>query len=295
LSPKNSSSLDCVSGRFSDKSSDIEYLKPKVRKDHLSLAAMGQKLRECLVLSDYEAKIYFSLLEAGVAKASTLAVKSDIPRTKVHGVLRRLIDMGLAVEVPGKPKKFALTPPRNVLEAHLQTCQNKMENLLSIASSLEQAFKKAMNGEKPQQGTIWIINRQDEILEKMREMLSKAQVSVDLVTSGNALILLYKSFRQLFEELTERSVNVRIMTSLNSNNRLISNELKYICEIEKINFHLPLIFLSIDKEQFLLAHLQPSDSTPYSNLYKSIFSNNIVLHEIIDLLIFRRVHETQSG
>jgi len=239
-------------------------------------------------LSEYEAKVYVSLVKIGTAKARTLSMISGVPRTKVYSVLKKLIDSGLVIEIPEEPRRFAPTPPKTAFGSYLRSYQNMVENLLSIVSSLEEVFKKAKNKGRPQRGTIWIINGRQEILRKIREMLSKANRSVCLVTDENGMILLYKAFNRLLDDLAERSVKVKIMTPCDFNNQHILSELRYTCEIEENDFQLPLIFLCTDEKQLLLANLQPSSLSSKSESI-GFFSEDPVLREMISLLISGKV------
>jgi sugar-specific transcriptional regulator TrmB len=249
---------------------------------------MWQKLCEYLGLSEYEAKVYVSLIEAGVAKARTLSLMSGVPRTKVYGILRKLIDTGLIVEMPEEPKKFAPNPPKTAFESYLHSYQNNAKNFLSVITFLDETFRKAKNEGMPQQETMWIINGRQEILGKIQEMLSRARSSVDLATNEETLILLYKVFNKMFDELAERRVKIRIATVLNSNSQHVINELRYTCEIEETDFCLPFIFLCIDEKQFLLTNLRQNDHPLNSARDRSIFSSNLFLREMIDSLVRKR-------
>jgi sugar-specific transcriptional regulator TrmB len=206
-----------------------------------------QRLCEYLGLSEYEAKVYVALIETGHANARTLSVMSGVPRTKVYSVLRKLIEINLVVEIPEEPRKFAPTPPETALKSYLKSYQNMVENLVSVVSSLEETFKKAKNEEKLQRGELWLIIGRQQILKKIREMLSRAKHSVGLVTNGNGMVLLYKEFNRLFDELGERSVKVWITTPNGSNSQHMLSELKYTCKIKQANFELPMIFLCVDE------------------------------------------------
>jgi sugar-specific transcriptional regulator TrmB len=243
-----------------------------------------------LGLSRYEAKVYVSLVEAGIANARTLSMISGVPRTKVYSVLRKLIDAGLVIEVPEEPKKFTPTPPKTAFESYLRSYRSMAESFLSVVSSLDEAFKKARSGKNLRKGIIWIINGQRDILRKIREMLSRAKSSVDLVTDENALILLYRSFNKLLDELAERSIEVRVLTPFTPSSRHIVNELKYVCKVEKFDFELPLILLCVDRKKFLLADLQRDDSSSEIMPKKCIFSDNQVLYELINLLALKKTN-----
>jgi len=213
---------------------------------------------------------------------------SGVPRTKVYSVLKKLIDMGLVTEVPEEPRRFVPTPPRTALKSYVQSYQSMVGNLLAVVSSLEEIFRKPKNDQNLQQGTIWTICGRHEILTKAKQMLSKAKRSVVLATNENGLVLLYKSFNRLFDELTERSVKVKIMTPNDSNNQHMLSELRYTCKIEKTPFPLPLIFLSTDDKQMLLANLQPNSFSSSSEHDRGVFSEDATLREMIYLLV---IHE----
>jgi sugar-specific transcriptional regulator TrmB len=260
---------------------------PKAVRDigRTPLDAVWHRICEYLRLSEYEAKVYVALIESGQARARTLSVLSGVPRTKVYSVLRKLIDMSLVVEIPEEPRKFAPTPPRAALHNYLESFQSMTENLVSVVSSLEASFRKASSEERLQREDIWIIKGRQQILRKIREILSKAKRSVELVTNEIGVVLLYKEFYKLFDELDEHSVKVRIVTSNGSNNQHVLSQLKYMCKVKQSQFQLPMIYLCVDENQFLLANLQPNSFSSRSEDDRAIFSNDSVLLELIKLLV----------
>ncbi len=161
-----------------------------------------KKLCEYAGLSDYEAKVYVSLVEAGAAKARKISAMCGVPRTKVYSVLKKLTDMGLVVEIPEDPKKFAPKAPKEAFESYLNSYQSKAKNLFLVVSTLEKSFKETKDRNVPQKTDLWIIQGRQEILQKIREMLSKAKSTIKIVTNENGSILLYKAFNRLLVDLT---------------------------------------------------------------------------------------------
>jgi len=254
-------------------------------KSSLIVKATWRKLCEYLGLSEYEAKIYVSLVEAGQTKARTLSILSGVPRTKVYSVLRKLIDMGLVTEIPGEPRRFSPTPPGIAFRSYLQSYQDMVQSLSSLISTLEDAFRKARNNESMRRGLMWTINGREMTLKKIQEMLARAKRSVHIVTNENGLILLYRTFNKMFDELVDRSVEIIITTTDKPNNKHLIRELQYMCSIEKTNFHLPLIILCIDDEQLLVSRLQPDSYFSESDRDQGFFSNDPVLRELLWMLI----------
>ncbi len=243
-----------------------------------------QRLCEYLGLSEYEAKVYVTLIETGYANARTLSAKSGVPRTKVYSVLKKLIDINLVVEIPEEPRRFSPVSPETALKTYLKSYQNMAENLVSIVSSLDDTFKKTKKEEKLQKGELWVIIGRQQILKKIHEMLSKAKQSVDLVTNENGLVLLYKEYNKLFDDLGERSVKVWISAPDGSNNQHMLSELRYTCNVKQTDFELPMIFLCIDEQQFLLTNLQPNSFISSLDNDRAIFSNDSVLLKLVQSL-----------
>ena len=255
-----------------------------------------KKLCEYAGLSEYEAKVYVSLVEAGAAKARKISAMCGVPRTKVYGVLKKLTDMGLVVEIPEEPRKFTPKPPKDAFEAYLRSYQSKAKNLLLIISSLERTFREAKERNVPQRADVWIIRGRQEILQKIREMLSKAKRAIKIITNENGSILLYKAFNRLFDELKERDIKVRIITPLGSNNRHALNELRYTCSVELLDTMLPIIFVQRDKSQFIFVNLKPDNFSLSSKQDKAIFSNDKSLCEMFHFLLYNnRVNKRQGS
>ena len=242
--------------------------------------ALWRRLSEYLGLSEYEAKLYVSLIEVGQATARKLSVFSGVPRTKVYPVLKRLIDMGFVTEIPGEPKRFLPVPPNIALKSYLQTYRNITQNLLSLISALEDALKRARTQEKLRQGSMWTINGKQSIFKKMREMLINAKRSVYIITNGNSLILLSRMFSRLLDELASRSVKIKIITTNEQNSKYLVKELKYLYDVKVFDFQFPLIVLYVDHEQLLMSYIQSkSNSLKYED--EAVFSNNPVLRRLI--------------
>ena len=254
-----------------------------------------KKLCEYAGLSEYEAKVYVSLIEAGAAKARKISAMCGVPRTKVYGVLKKLTDMGLVVEIPEDPRRFSPKPPKEAFEAYLKSYQSKAKNLLLIVSSLEKAFREAKERNMPQKADAWVIQGRQEILRKIREMLSKARRTVKIITNENGLILLYKCFNRLFDELNERNIKVRIITPLGSSNKHALNELRYMCSVEPVEVMPPIIFVQIDKSNFILVNLKPDNFSLSSKQDKAIFSDDPNLCEMLHFILYNRAIDRNNS
>lgn len=248
-----------------------------------------QGLCDYLGLSEYEAKIYVALIKAGYANARTLSAVSGVPRTKVYSVLRKLVSINLVVEIPEEPRRFSPVSPEAAFKTYLESYQSKVDNLVSVISTLDVTFRKTKRDENLHKGELWVIIGEQQILKKIQGMFSKAKHTVDLVTNENGLTLLYKEFSKFFDELIERSVKVWIIAPNGSNNQHMLSELRYTCNVQQANFELPMIFLCIDEQQFLLTNLQPNSLAPDFDNCRAIFSDDSVLLNLVRSLAVKNV------
>ena len=84
---------------------------------------MDKKAVEALTsfgLTEYEAKVYLTLVLKGVQKASALADMSDIPRPHVYSVIKLLHEKGLIIIIPEKVTKYQALPLDAVLNKLLE-------------------------------------------------------------------------------------------------------------------------------------------------------------------------------
>lgn len=249
-----------------------------------------QKLAEHAGLTEYEARVYISLIEKGTSRARKVSMICGVPRTKVYGTLKKLIERGLVIEVPGEPRRFSATSPTNAFSAYLQSYQEKAQDLNETVSSLEENYKKA-SVDEPEKEDLWIIKGRRGILRRVREMLSGANESVDVITTGNGLILFYKAANKLLDKLEKNGIKIRIKAPNNSHNRSLAQELKYICEIKHVNVDLPVLFLRVDNRECLFIKLSPDDFNMDSGEDIGVFSENAILGKLISLLLSKQTKE----
>ena len=251
----------------------------------MSSELIWKKLCESVGLSENEAKVYVSLVERGVSEAREISLVCGVPRTKVYSVLKRLVNMGLVVEVPGDPKRFMPNSPKKAFSSYLEEYQSRARDFILLISSMEKAFRRVSKREKIRRIDSWFIRGRQAILRKIREILSKAETSVEIVTNEEGLILLYKTLDRLFDELEEKSVEIWVKSPFNSKSQFILRELRYVCNVEPLDTSMPFIFLCVDGNRFLLVNLD-SDSSSSSGHDKALFSEDPTLCEFVRLLIY---------
>ncbi len=153
-----------------------------------------------LGITEYEAKVYLSLLTKHPSSAYTISQISMVPHSRVYEVTRRLISRGFVVSTGTKPEMFSpLSPDELVqkLEKEYQGYTSELEDKLAAfefhsdfdpvwnLSDVEEVYETTVRIIKEAQQTVYIgIWEQD--LEKIEEHLRAAENR-----GVNVFILLY--------------------------------------------------------------------------------------------------------
>lgn len=259
------------------------------------------KVLHSLGLSEYEARVYVSLVTEGASEGRKVSMRGGVPRTKVYATLKKLKERGLVYELPQEPQKFAPVSPAKAFEAYMEHLKEETSKRVisliqsrKLVSLLEETYKKTRSTITPQREEVWIFQGWFNILRKMREMLSRAKKSVVVVTTENGFILFYKTVGRLLDKLVENGVNVQIRTSVNSHNRHLARELNYVCKVKNVDVNSPILFLYVDDREFLLVKLARDDFNLDSSMHLGIFSRNPYLRDLISLLLPRQIRKPFS-
>jgi len=254
-----------------------------------------QRLCDYGGLSEYEAKLYVSLIMEGPSKARQLSMRCGIPRTKVYGTLKKLIERGLVIVVPEEPGRYMPASPADAFDEYLRSYEEKTRSLLSTVSLLEEAYDAAKTAVNPKKGEVWILQGRSRVLRKVGEMLSRAERLVDVKTSENGLIALYKANPRLLDRLKERGVRVQVSAPDGPHSHNLLRELRYICHVEPMDIRLPILFVCADGTESLLASLSPDDLNTASDGDIAVFTSNPTLSELVSALLLNTVAKPPEG
>lgn len=143
-----------------------------------------------LGLTTYEAKAYITLSSLIQATADEISDKSDIPRSKIYDVLKRLNSKDYIKIESGRPLTYHVNPPINVLKREKEKFLNTLYE------------KKISEVEAP----IWRISGLDNIIDKELEIIRRSKKTINMRIG----FLLQDEGSKLVYELLLKSENVKI-------------------------------------------------------------------------------------
>jgi len=279
------SSLREVSVRY-----DYKNTNSKSVKIEPTLQSLWPSLVEYVGLSEYEAKIYIGLVSLGSAGARRLSLNCDVPRTKVYGTLKKLIDYGLVIEVPGSPKTFISTDPRNAFSTLLELQHLQAKDFSDILNKLGNQFELSIQDREPEIIYSWILDDSESILEKCIEFIRNTNKVLTIVTDENGLGTIFNYTGNELDNLSAQGATVKIFSPLDPQKSSLARELNYIHTVVKRKVKQPIFLLNSDNSKYILAKTLPRDE---EGLFEyGVFGESPEVFTLIDLLLSINGEET---
>lgn len=152
--------------------------------------------------TEYEAKVFVSLVELGFASASDVHKHSKVPRARVYGILDQLVEKGVVLKV--EREKATLYNAISVDLLIEQTAQNFERNLHDVNKQLKQLEQKTKEMVEPQ---VLSLQEKESIVQHCIHLLEKAKHTILISMWGD----MYDVLRPYIEAANKR-VHVKGLT-----------------------------------------------------------------------------------
>ncbi len=240
-----------------------------------------------LGLSIYEAKTYISLIESGPKSASELGFLSGVPRPKVYGAIKSLERKGLAKITPGNPLLFSASQPDKQLSKAVEKMRNEVKMCEDAINtiSLKYETSKYVRKRTPQEmGNIWPISDRGEALKRFKDLTSEAEHTINIVTTRNGILRLYKTGIEYLDAAALRGVEIRLLAPFEERDRHIVEELKDIVLIRPLENISKASLITFDSKRILFFEVYPDDLNPKLGNDKGFWTENANLTTLEDKL-----------
>ncbi len=159
-------------------------------------------------LTEYEVKVYVSLVESGPVPASQLSKLASVPYSKIYEIIGNLERKGWVESEQGRPSKYYPKAPSMALESSRMRVENTLKSSQAEAlDELQPLYEKKGVQERPD---IWIVRGQDNILDKIRESLERTrkELLVAIPVVSEAILSMASP---LLSMMKEKGVRVSVM------------------------------------------------------------------------------------
>jgi sugar-specific transcriptional regulator TrmB len=174
------------------------------------LSDKARKAMETLGLTDYEIRVYLSLLNDGTMTAQELSKKSGVPYSKIYEVIGKLEEKGWLDSDSSRPTKFYPKSPSTALEAMRMRIENQVkENENILVQELMSVYEKTGVKEKPE---IWVLRGLFNIAAKVKEIMQNCEKEL-LLALPAAAESVAKPLQPTLRMLHERGIKIIVLAS----------------------------------------------------------------------------------
>lgn len=162
-------------------------------------------------LSDYEIKSYVTLLTRGPLSSTDLVRFSGIPQPRIYDILQNLSSKGLIEYMQSdKRKTYIAVPPRIGLK-------NIIEEMEDYVKEFEDEINEIKKTETIILPQIWIVEREQKIMEKTKDIISQSKNEIIISASQGTLEKIIDDLN----EASERDLTIALVTYPDVNDELI--------------------------------------------------------------------------
>lgn len=184
----------------------------------MEISDKAKKSMESLGLTNYEIRVYTSLLFSGSNTAAEISKKSGVPYSKIYDVLNSLYVRGWAYSDNQRPQNFFPKSPNNAVEAIMIEMENNLRsNRNTIINELMPIYEKTGLKEKPD---IWVVSGLYNIAIKVTEIIQSTKEEL-LIAIPKIPEDVIKSIQPLLRELFEKGIKIIILASEETNSETI--------------------------------------------------------------------------
>jgi sugar-specific transcriptional regulator TrmB len=176
----------------------------------MEISDKAKKSMESLGLTNYEIKVYTSLLFSGATTAAEISKRSGVPYSKIYDVLNNLYVRGWIYSDNLRPQNFFPKSPSTAVEGVMIELENSIRsNKNVIINELMPIYEKTGLKEKPD---IWVVSGLYNIGAKVTEIIRSTKEEL-LIAIPKIPETVIKSMQPLLRELFERGVKIIILAS----------------------------------------------------------------------------------
>lgn len=138
-----------------------------------------------LGLSEYESRVYRSLLSSGPTTAKELSRASGVPMGRIYDVLADLEGSELVrSQQASRPKKYAPVEPETALSRLLEERKRELEAEMAQYESTVEELSERLEASEPTEGQFYTVAiGPEETVELLLERLASANDRIDLVVA----------------------------------------------------------------------------------------------------------------
>lgn len=217
-----------------------------------------RKMKE-LGLTEYQARVYLTLLDLGVSKASQIPSISRVPRTRIYSTMNQLHEKGLVEIIPESPIKYRPVAISDYLERVAESHIQAATSLTDKKVDWEKEFAIKGGLEVEEVGGFEALYGRRNVRERLTRMYEEAESEILSIGTIMSPVRIVRSRLPTIEEKFEDGVAMKYAFPIDSSNKDNAQILSQYADVKNIEMTLSMYFLVVDSKQALLCHPIPPD------------------------------------
>lgn len=189
-----------------------------------SVSEESRRMLKEIGLTEYETRIYLSLLEIGATTARRVSEHANVPYSKIYEALNSLEEKGWIETQSGRPRRYYPRSPTEALEAQKLRLESMVRTWeRSVLKELQPFYDKMEIREKPE---IWILRGEFNAIAKLRDMVDNARIEL-MIAAPHLATRFLDALMPTFAKLADTGLDLLVMVSRNVSGNLLGEISKF--------------------------------------------------------------------
>jgi sugar-specific transcriptional regulator TrmB len=225
-------------------------------------------------LTEYQARVYLTLLDLGIASASEISPLSKVPRTRIYATMQQLHQKGLVQILPETPLRYQPVPFDAYLRSLADDLRSRAKQIDAGLESFAREYAISAEREPEARGRFEAIYGRKNVRERLLRMYAIAAREVIGIGTTKSPGRILGAFRPNLVEKTAQGVRLKYAFCFTPENRDDVRLLLKHAEVRHIDFLMPVYMHVIDGKEFLMSHPIPDDDSSYRGDDIAIWTND---------------------
>ena len=225
----------------------------------------AERLRKLLDfgLTEYQARVYLTLLDLGTATASQVSPLSKVPRTRIYATMQQLHEKGLVQILPETPLRYKAVPFAAFLRTTSEDLRRRAKQLEANLEGLSREFAINAEREPESRGRFEAIYGRKNVRERLLTMYDSSNREVIGIGTTKSPGRILGAFAPNLVDKSRQGVRLKYAFCFTPENRDDVRALLKYAEVRHIDFMMPVYMHVFDEREFLMSHPIPDDDSSY--------------------------------